>query len=131
MFKIFKIIFSFFFIKNLKSITINIVLIFAIHFLYSDIVEYMNINNFKPQIIYILLGKWFIYLISSYLIYKNINDIYKQFPSIKLRQKKSINPEIKKTTDELFEEIKDKPILKSSKDIIYEKLEKEKNDRKN
>lgn len=124
-----------YFIKKYKSKIVSlftfIVILIVTTLLYSDIIEYMTINELKQQIAYLLIVKWMVYLIATYKIYLNIKSIfigdtedekvvYKQIQE----DEKYLQSIVETKIEELYNQVKDKPTLKTTADKIYEKYSK-------
>ncbi|NOQ30886.1 MAG: hypothetical protein GQ570_07160 [Helicobacteraceae bacterium] len=131
MFKfVFKSTLYYYLVKKYKSKIIStiffILLLLVTTLLYSDIVEYLALNNLKEEVLYLLLLKWSIYALSSYKIYSNLKSIFigdsdddKEFKKQVSSDEKYIDEVINEKINYKYEKIKDKPILKSRKESIY------------
>lgn len=133
MFKfVFKSTLYYFLIKKYKSkitsIIFHVLLIIITTILYSDIVEYMTLNELKKEVLYLMLTKWLVYVISSYKIFSNIKSILigdsdddRAYEEQMNENEQYIDNLVSKKLDAMYEEIRDKPILKSKKSAIYDK----------
>lgn len=115
---------------KLLTLLLNIIILIVITFLYSDIVQFMAINNLKFEILYLILLKWGIYVLSIYKIISIIKSIFVGDEEDKKQYEKELIHEeeiLKKTVDErvqkMYNEIKEKPVLKTKKEAIYDKYQ--------
>jgi hypothetical protein len=88
----------------------------------------MALNKFKQEVLYLMLGKWLIYGYSSYKIYSNIKSLFigekeddKAYQQQMINNEQYIDNIVTKKINLMYEEIKDKPTLKSKKEAIYDK----------
>ena len=117
--------------KKFALVLSIIAFIIIVNFIYSDIVEYLTLNDMKENLIYALFIKWLLILMSLgsiiYIIRSSI--ISKEKPAIK-KEVKTEKESIKKPTSSIEEEIIEKNELKSHGDKLIEEMKKRKKDAK-
>lgn len=110
-----------------KIALVSLILFFTIliNFIYSDIVEYLTLNEMKDKLLYALIGKWLLILLSV------LSIVYVIRSSVTLKEVGTeVKPE-KKSSQSLTEQsIINKQKLKSHGDLIIEELKKRKTDAK-
>lgn len=115
--------------KRLALILSIISFIILVNFIYSDMVEYLTLNNMKESLIYALLIKWLLVLICIGLIIYIINlSITNKEHQVANKEVKTNKESIKKPISSIEQEIMNKDELKPRGDKIIEEMKKRKKD---
>jgi len=105
--------------------------IILIHFIYSDIIEYLTLNDMKEKLIYVLLIKWLLTLISIFtivfIIKSSLNSKEKTDPKLKKEKEVKI---VKQPISNIEKEIIEKNELKSHGDKLIEEMKQRKKNAK-
>jgi hypothetical protein len=98
--------------------------ILLINFIYTDIVEYLTLNDRKDNLIYALLAKWALVLSSVGLIAFSVVTTFRQTDE-PIKNTPTPSPTIDNAS-EIEKNIKNKHKLKSHGDRIIEEMKKNK-----
>lgn len=117
--------------KKLALVLSIIAFIILVNFIYSDIVEYLTLNDMKENLIYVLLIKWLLVLISiGSIIYIIRSSIISKEKSAIKKEVKAETESIKKPISSIEEDIIVKSELKSHGDKLIEEMKQRKKDAK-
>ena len=108
--------------KRLLLVLSIVGFIILVNFIYSDVVEYLTLNNMKENLIYALLIKWLLVLIGivsiGYIIKSSV--VREEEPAIKEVNIK--NESIEKPMSSTESEMMEKTELKSHGDKLIEEM---------
>ena len=97
--------------------------IVLVNFIYSDIVEYLTLNDMKENLIYALLTKWLLILIGiGSIIYIIKSAISSKEKPVQNKEVKAESETIKKPMSSIEKDIVGKDELKSHGDKLIEEM---------